>query len=715
MKVKYFSLLAGLLCFSVVLCMSACKDETESSLDSSIESSQSSSESVDIVQSPLTVPTPILAADYSVAWEDVEGASAYVINVNGTDLPIKNTTCYLQAFTEVGDYSIKVKALRGQEETEYSEAVSYSVCSVEVPYSEQYHIIGTKTVYGGETYSFEIIATDNTYDFSDMKVYANGKKITLQDNVGTIENVSENIVLTVEGIKPLATYQVIKSKGEGYSIVGDDYAVAGKAYSFRLALQDGFEASAATVRVNGAILKPTDGIYTVKRVTGNLNIAVSNVTFTGNIVQEFLLNRTWTEDVTVSEDGHITVNSNTLTVPVNWLKKLIGEGYTHLTFHATASGEGVEEISAYSGETALRVASISETRNQYVFRIDLANVKEFALMLKVDGASDVVLSMGDVNAYKYTEAWYKTSKLAYVCEENGTVVVDTHNCGEDVEVYKRREVRVSGGANAVLMDESGQPIYFSIAKPSTVIATDMEYYASVSTNETERALSVTVLKDEGTKRPILNFENSKTYVAQGSPFVDISISSQEKSSIEYVYGDMIALSERKSIYQKAKFACELVAESYKENAFKLYSTAADIGTIIKLTFAENTFENEFYTEKAWNNINGGKKVIEDGKLSVTDSWQLNLSGTWLKKLFNAGYTTLEFDVKLLNLPYFQCYDTSVPSEGYFAADGNGIVHVELEISSTETVFRCKTKDATDYNDPESIGAFSVLIYNVEIN
>ena len=178
---------------------------------------------------------------------------------------------------------------------------------------------------------------------------------------------------------------------------------------------------------------------------------------------------------------------------------------------------------------------------------------------------------------------------------------------------------------------------------------------------------------------------------------------------------MDAVTTSKSIYQKAQFACELVAAEYQENAFKLYSKAADIGTVIKLAFAENTLENEFYTEKAWSNINGGKKVIEDGKLSITDSWQLNLSGAWLKKLFYAGYTTLEFDVKLLNLPYFQRYDTSSPSEAYFAADGNGVVHVTIEISSQETVFRCKTKDGTDYNDQEAIGAFSVLIYNVKIN
>ena len=715
MKVKSFLLLVGLICSSALFWGTACAEGNHSSSVPSSESSMDSSGDNTENKEPLSVPSLSLAADYSISWEEVEDASAYVINVNGEDLPIKTTICYLSPFTEVGDYSIKVKALRGVEETEYSAAVEYSVYSVEFPSTEAYQIVGVSTVYGGENYSFEIIETDNAYDFSNMKVYANGKRVSLNNNVGVLEKVSQNVVLTVEGVEPLATYQVSKSQGEGYVVVGDDYAVAGKQYSFQVVLRDGFESSMSTVKVNGSTLQSVDGVYTVKRVTGNLNIAVSGITFTGTIIQEFLLQRTWEENVSVSSQGYVEVNGNTLTVPVNWLKKLIGDGYTHLTFSANASGDGVEQISAYSGETLLRVASVAEARNQYVFRIDLANVKDFAFTLKINASANATLSMGKVNAYKYTEAWHKTSNLAYVCEEDGVIVVDTHNCGENVEVYKRNDVKVLGGINAVLLDEDSQPIYFNVASPSKVISTDMEYYASVAVDETQRQISVTVLKDEGEKRPILSFEQSKAYVRAGSPFVNISISSQEKISIDYVYGDLLVVSENKSIYQKAQFACELVAESYKENPFKLYSKAADIGTVIKLNFAENSLENEFYTEKAWSNINGGKKVLEDGKLSITDSWQINLSGSWLKKLYNAGYRTLEFDVKLLNLQYFQQYDTSAPTEGYFPADGNGIVHVTVEISGTEIVFRCKTQDGTDYNDQEAIGAFSVLIYNVEIN
>ena len=67
MKGKYFSLFASLLCFFVLFVASACnKGEGGSFLDSSIESSQDSSSSVEIEQTPLTVPQPCLETDYSV-------------------------------------------------------------------------------------------------------------------------------------------------------------------------------------------------------------------------------------------------------------------------------------------------------------------------------------------------------------------------------------------------------------------------------------------------------------------------------------------------------------------------------------------------------------------------------------------------------------------------------------------------------------------------
>ena len=715
MKMKRFSFLLGILCAVVGCGMVACKGgEDSGSLDSASNSSIDSSVVETKPQTPLAIPKPVLNSDYSISWEDIDGASAYVVNVNGEDLPIKNTMCYLQPFTAVGDYQVKVKALRGAEETSYSQIIQYSIYSIEFPSTTQFEVVGLSTAYSGKSYSFEVIPKDETYDFSKMSVYANGKKVLLNDNIGIIEEVTEDIVITVEGITPLTSYQVTKSEGEGYSIIGKDYALLGKEYTFQIMLHEGFTDSVPVVKVNGTTLQAVDGVYTLKRVVGNVNIVVTNVTFSGTIVQELFRTRTWTEAVEVV-DGYVTIQGSEMTLPINWLKKLIGDGYTHLTFKAKINNEASEGICVTSAGTTLRSATGEDLTNGYVFRVDLSNVKEFDLTLMTQNTAGVSLSIGDVQAYKYTEEWNKTSKLAYVCEENGQIVVDTYGCGENVEVYKTNAVRVLGGVNAVLVDENSKPTYFNVVTPNAIVAMDMDYYASISVDEANSTIRMIVLKDEGSNRPIVSFEQSKHYVKAGSPYVNITVQSQETNSVEYVYGDNLTNKEKSLVYKTTQFACELVTESYKGTPFQMFSTTADVGAVVELCFVESSFENEFYTSNAWSNINGGSKAIENGQLSVTDSWQLNLSAAWLRKLYDAGYRTLEFDVKLLNVPCIQQYDTSSPCEGYFQTNNNGIAHIAVGISATEIVFRGKLQEGTDYNDPTAITAFSVLIYNVKIN
>ena len=265
MKMKRFSFLIGALCVLIGCGMAGCDlGENSASLESTSGSSIDSSVIEEKPQTPLTVPKPLLNSDYSITWEDIEGASAYVVNVNGEDLPIKNTICYLQPFTDVGEYQIKIKALRGTEETAYSQIVQYSIYSIEFPSATQYEVVGLSTAYSGASYSFEVVPQDDAYDFSKMSVYANGKKVLLKDNVGIIEDMKEDVVITVEGITPLTSYQVTKSQGEGYSIIGKDYALAGKEYTFQVALHDGFADSVPVVKVNGTTLQPVEGVYTLK-------------------------------------------------------------------------------------------------------------------------------------------------------------------------------------------------------------------------------------------------------------------------------------------------------------------------------------------------------------------------------------------------------------------------------------------------------------------
>ena len=75
-----------------------------------------------------------------------------------------------------------------------------------------------------------------------------------------------------------AKYNVIKSSGDGYEIVGDTIVNEGNNYTFQVVVQDGYEATESfAVYANGTALTAVDGIYTVENITGHFYVTVQGV------------------------------------------------------------------------------------------------------------------------------------------------------------------------------------------------------------------------------------------------------------------------------------------------------------------------------------------------------------------------------------------------------------------------------------------------------
>ena len=106
-------------------------------------------------ETKLSAPSITLTADYSVLWEASEGATGYVVNLNGDDLKEQTATTFA-AIKSAGSYEIKVKAVNGEKQSEYSNTVSYALYSVTLPSDEGYETAGEKLVYGGKDYSFTV-------------------------------------------------------------------------------------------------------------------------------------------------------------------------------------------------------------------------------------------------------------------------------------------------------------------------------------------------------------------------------------------------------------------------------------------------------------------------------------------------------------------------------------------------------------------------------
>lgn len=196
-----------------------------------------------------------------------------------------------------------------------------------------YVFVGETAPVGyGSNYTFTLTPAVG-YRFTAVK--NNGVTIVGDGNTYTIENVTGNIVITVEGVAK-QTFNVTLSENSGFTFsnAGETPVEYGNSYSFTLNLLTGYEKSAGfRVLVNGS----TDGItangdvYTIASVTETITVTVEGVvlkqydvtlpvgtgyTLTGLTKADH--GKTYTFTLTLDADYNkskpvVTVNGNTVT------------------------------------------------------------------------------------------------------------------------------------------------------------------------------------------------------------------------------------------------------------------------------------------------------------------------------------------------------------------------------------------------------------------
>ncbi len=284
-KIKFMAIVA-IICLLSLFAFASCFDADDNSTGNSAGSetvSETTSETTGETdnetgssgeEETLAAPEITLADDFSVVWAAVEGATGYKVNVNGEDLNV-TTALSFAAFKVAGGYAIKVKAVKNETESEYSDAVNYSVYSVSLATGEGFELTGEKIVYSGKNYEFTLEIKGAAYQESTPAVKVNGAEIAKNaDEKYVVENVAENLVITVEGIVK-TEFSVTKPDGEGFEFKGAEKAVYGENYVFEVTKSVGYDKSDLTVKVNGeTVTAGEDGKYTVENVTENLVITV---------------------------------------------------------------------------------------------------------------------------------------------------------------------------------------------------------------------------------------------------------------------------------------------------------------------------------------------------------------------------------------------------------------------------------------------------------
>ena len=210
----------------------------------------------------------------------VDGLKAVTKLKNGEERDVSNYVSVVKN-EETGGYTVSYTY--GFDNANYglktvtAEIADYTVT---IPTGEGYTITGEKTVKNGEDYTFTVTVTEG-YDAANMVVKVNGEEVTAVDGKYTVEKVSSDLTITVEGVvkKQAAGHAVTLTPGEGYTLTGEATAEDGKDYTFTVTVAKGFVKNGAfAVKADGTALKANeDGSYTVKAVAADLTITVEGV------------------------------------------------------------------------------------------------------------------------------------------------------------------------------------------------------------------------------------------------------------------------------------------------------------------------------------------------------------------------------------------------------------------------------------------------------
>ena len=73
-------------------------------------------------------------------------------------------------------------------------------------------------------------------------------------------------------------YTVTIPEDDGYTVTGEKTVKDGENYTFTVTVAEGYDGTGMVVKVNGEEVKPVDGVYTVEKVSSNLEITVEGVT-----------------------------------------------------------------------------------------------------------------------------------------------------------------------------------------------------------------------------------------------------------------------------------------------------------------------------------------------------------------------------------------------------------------------------------------------------
>lgn len=215
------------------------------------------------------------------------------------------------------------------------------------------------------------------------------KTIGLGDATVTLQSLTINgkaIISEPVSFKETVGYPVTLPEGEGYAVLGEDYAPVNGTYSFEVEVDDDYDASEMVVQVNGTTITPDDnGTYTISSVSSAPAITVTGVKKDETTVdpdQPDVPAVTPAQSIGISGHGVSTTGDNTYTLTLckgassTLTAKVYPEDATNQNVVWSSDAEDVATVSQNGEITAVGVgtATITATVEQAETRSRAANV-----------------------------------------------------------------------------------------------------------------------------------------------------------------------------------------------------------------------------------------------------------------------------------------------------------------------------------------------------
>ena len=356
---------------------------------------------------------------------DEWGAEKYIIGVSKNELTVANDYTYtanVDLSRMNGNlFTLQVAGAAVTDMTVRVQPVVLSTCNVTLPSSEGYTVSGEATAVSGSSYRFTLMLSEG-YTKSNALVKVNGVELIGANGVYTVENVQEDLVITVDNIV-LNTYTVTKPESEDYTVSGADSVTHGESYTFSVTANN--PKVPLVVLVNGSVMAGTNGVYTVENVKADLVITVQATMPEPAAPKDILQGDSWKGTI-------LSANSNSLTLAANaslkgeTLESLWEAGYTHLVFTVNAKAASDNNTNYTHSGTWSRFWATFQAGTNVDIRIDLNEFHDGDIWYSVNfNAGSMVVS--NPRAYKSAETlhWTKSNSNIYFAIENGYYVLET--------------------------------------------------------------------------------------------------------------------------------------------------------------------------------------------------------------------------------------------------------------------------------------------------